>query len=278
MNPNVSVYVPFQKKDGDERIVEGYATSEQLDSQGEIIKIDAIKKALPDYMKYANIREMHQWSAVGKAISATIDDSKKTMYLVAKVIDDVAWAKVKEGVYNGFSIGGKILKRVGNEIEELTLSEISLVDRPANPAAIFSLVKSASGDFRKDAGSEPDSADKEEEMDHSSVYVAGHILDIAKEMVYLCEMFMMQEKDTSALEQIIATLKTVATSELADKADATKLSSILNDFEKRKQIIVQKKAGIKKQRAVPTADFLADFVPQSQWTEDYFSQLKKVLG
>ena len=111
---DINFFIPFGKSDKDERIVEGVATSEALDSQGEIIKYDAIKDALPNYLgdfddatgryKFGNIREMHQHSAVGKTIGTKLDDTKKQLTIAAKVIDDNAWKKVKEGVYAGFSI------------------------------------------------------------------------------------------------------------------------------------------------------------------------------
>ena len=147
---HINFFAPFAKVNSDEQTVEGFASTEAVDSQGEIVKSSALEKALPDYMKFANIREMHQWSAVGKAVDAQIGkDGKKGLYLVAKVVDPVAWQKCKDGVYNGFSIGGKVLKRMGNEIQELILNEISLVDRPACPEAVFSMVKISDGIKKK---------------------------------------------------------------------------------------------------------------------------------
>lgn len=134
-----NIFIPFTKSDDDERMVFGYASTETMDSQGEIVAKDAITEALPEYMKFGNIREMHQPSAVGKAQEATIDE--KGLYLGVKVVDDTAWNKVKEGVYNGFSIGGKIITKINDTITKLRLTEISLVDRPANPEAVFAFYK-----------------------------------------------------------------------------------------------------------------------------------------
>jgi HK97 family phage prohead protease len=123
-----------------------YASTEALDSQGEIIKREAVEAALPAYMRFANIREMHQPSAVGVAKHADIDD--KGLYLAAKVVDEDAWAKVKEGVYKGFSIGGHVVARDPADRSVITgidLSEISLVDRPANPEAVIDLYKRSAG-------------------------------------------------------------------------------------------------------------------------------------
>ena len=107
--------------------------------QGEVVKRDALMSALGDYMKFANIREMHQLSAVGVAKEVAVDD-KRAPYVGAKIIDPVAWQKVIEGVYKGYSIGGRVTQRDPADhktITGLVLNEISLVDRPANPEAIF---------------------------------------------------------------------------------------------------------------------------------------------
>jgi len=124
----MKIYADIIKTDDEKRMVYGYASTEALDSQGEIVRKDAIEEALPDYMRFGNVREMHQASAVGVTKEASIDG--KGLYLAAKVVDDSAWAKVKEGVYKGFSIGGKALERLDNVVTKLRLAEISLVDRP----------------------------------------------------------------------------------------------------------------------------------------------------
>lgn len=139
MNNINNVFIPFTKSDDELRMVYGYASTEALDSQGEIIAREAIIEALPEYMKFGNIREMHQPSAVGKAHEATIDETG--LFIGVKVVDDSAWQKVKESVYNGFSIGGKIVTKVNDTITKLRLTEISLVDRPANPEAVFAFYK-----------------------------------------------------------------------------------------------------------------------------------------
>jgi HK97 family phage prohead protease len=134
----MKIYLPIAKVDAAQHMVYGYASTEARDDQGEVVKREALQDALGDYMKFGNIREMHQLSAVGKAKDATVDD--KGLYLGAKVVDPDAWEKVKEGVYNGFSIGGKVLERAAGDpktINKLRLDEISLVDRPANPEAVF---------------------------------------------------------------------------------------------------------------------------------------------
>ncbi|HYL31930.1 MAG TPA: XkdF-like putative serine protease domain-containing protein [Stellaceae bacterium] len=136
------IFVPLAKFDEEQRLAIGYASTPALDSQGEIVKREAVEAALPDYMRFANIREMHQPSAVGVAQQADLD--ARGLRIAAKVVDDDAWEKVKQGVYKGFSIGGRVTSRDPDDqrvITGLDLTEISLVDRPANPEAVIDVYK-----------------------------------------------------------------------------------------------------------------------------------------
>src|SRR5437764_13995856 len=142
------VYGAIQKvepqDDGTVRVY-GIATSEALDEQGEIVRADAIRAAIPDYMRFPALREMHQLSAAGTTLEAEVCEDGTTR-IVAHVVDPIAVAKVRNQVYRGFSIGGRVTQRqVGNPntITGLVLNEISLVDRPANPEAIFDCWKAA---------------------------------------------------------------------------------------------------------------------------------------
>jgi hypothetical protein len=130
--------------DGTVRVY-GIATSEAVDEQGEIVRADAIRAAIPEYMRFPALREMHQLSAAGTTLEAEVGEDGTTR-VVAHVVDPVAVSKVRNQVYRGFSIGGRITQReAGNPktITGLVLTEISLVDRPANPEAIFDCWKAA---------------------------------------------------------------------------------------------------------------------------------------
>jgi phage head maturation protease len=156
----MKMYASFSKLDQDERRVYGYASTEVLDSQGEIVTRDALLKALPDFMRFANIREMHQPSAVGTAEDAQVDG--RGLYVTAKIEDPAAWAKVKTQIYKGFSIAGQVTARDPanpHVITGCTLSEISLVDRPANPEAVFDLYKANTAAGLAKAGARNSKAD-----------------------------------------------------------------------------------------------------------------------
>jgi len=95
--------------DGTVRVY-GIATSEAVDDQGEIVRADAMRAAIPEYMRFPALREMHQLSAAGTTLEAEVCDDGMTR-IVAHVVDPVAVAKVKNGVYRGFSIGGRVRQR-----------------------------------------------------------------------------------------------------------------------------------------------------------------------
>lgn len=137
----------------------GYASSEAVDSDGEIIAAEAMKAAIPDYMKFGAVREMHGSNAAGTAIEINVEDDGRTFF-GAHIVDPIAVTKVKTGVYKGFSIGGSVTARDElnkSQITGLKLTEISLVDRPANPDAVFTCFKA---DKPKDG---EEAADKDEE-------------------------------------------------------------------------------------------------------------------
>jgi phage head maturation protease len=137
-----SVFVPLSKIDADQRMVYGYASTEMRDAEGETITLDALRNALPGYLRFSNLREMHQLSAVGVTKEAAID--AKGLFIGGKIVDNGAWEKVKGDVYKGFSIGGTVTSRDPKDdsiITGLDLIEISLVDRPANPDCLIDLWK-----------------------------------------------------------------------------------------------------------------------------------------
>lgn len=157
----MKMFVPFEKveelDDGTIR-VSGIASTESVDSHGEVVKAAAMRAAIPDYMAFGGtgaLREMHQAIAAGVVLKAEVNDQGQT-HIESHVVDANSVKKVKAGVFKGFSIGGKALKKSGKDIEALALREISLVDRPSNPDAVFTLMKmdgeeAADGD-RSDEG------------------------------------------------------------------------------------------------------------------------------
>lgn len=161
-------FAHFEKANKDQQVVVGYASSERIDGQNDIVDSEALHQALDDYMQWANLREMHQPKAIGKVLQATPVKGKiklsdgtvliNPLRIIAKIVDDDAWQKVKSGILKGFSIGGKVVNAVTQKINGkdvrritgLTLNEISLVDRPANPDARIVMMKRDSQVLDKD--------------------------------------------------------------------------------------------------------------------------------
>ena len=142
----MDLYGDFAKvSDRDDGTIEvhGIASSPSRDDANEVITADAMRGAIDDYLKWGAVREMHGPSAAGTALEMNVGDDGKTR-LVAHVVDPVAIAKVKSGVYKGFSIGGKVVSRDPADrrtITKINLIEVSLVDRPCNPEAQFEMWK-----------------------------------------------------------------------------------------------------------------------------------------
>jgi hypothetical protein len=140
------LYCPFSKseeaEDGTLKVW-GYASTGTEDEDGETILPEAIKAALPDYLKWGAVREMHQPKAVGTAIEADVQPDGRTWF-GAHVVDPVAVKKIQNKVLKGFSVGGRITER--DEVEKSTITgikliEVSLVDRPANPECEITMIK-----------------------------------------------------------------------------------------------------------------------------------------
>jgi hypothetical protein len=90
--------------DGTIRIV-GVASTGAVDDADETVLPDAMKAALPAYMRFGALREMHGMTAAGATLSAQVDEEGVTR-IEAHVVDPLAVKKVQLGVYKGFSIGG----------------------------------------------------------------------------------------------------------------------------------------------------------------------------
>lgn len=138
-------FAEIQKFSTDETgnlLVDGIVSSESEDFDGEVVSADAMRAAIPGYLRFANIREMHGASAAGVALALDVDDQGVTR-VQSKIVDRDAILKIRERVYKGFSIGARVLAREQNVITAIELVEISLVDRPSNPDAVFLLAKIA---------------------------------------------------------------------------------------------------------------------------------------
>src|SRR6202044_2202190 len=144
LNP-IYVDFPISRVDDEQRIVEGIAfANEVVPGEGGIrLKRSAMMAATSDYLKNGTCREMHQPSAVGTPLSVVWEGEKgsERALLTAKIVDDAAWKKVKEGVYKGFSIG--VIPRVmrGKDVEACSWWDTSLVDVGKDRDAKFTVFR-----------------------------------------------------------------------------------------------------------------------------------------
>jgi hypothetical protein len=152
----LDLFLPLAKVDLDRRLVTGVATAETPDRSGEIFdyasskpyfeKWSAEAAAATGGKSFGAVRAMHTPIAAGKLTDIAFDDDAKRITVVAKIVDDDQWRKVQEGVYTGFSQGGRYVKRWADGDSGLTRytadpHEISLVDLPCVPDATFDVVK-----------------------------------------------------------------------------------------------------------------------------------------
>lgn len=150
----IQLFAALTKVDEVKREVWGLATAEVVDKDGEIFDYASSKPYFQDWSQeiasatsgrsLGNVREMHQSSAVGKLVDLEFDDEQKTIAVGARIVDDAAWEKCVEGVYTGFSIGGRYVNLwPDGEYLRFTAQpvEISVVDNPAVPNAHFTAIK-----------------------------------------------------------------------------------------------------------------------------------------
>lgn len=150
----LTLFAALTKVDEPQREVWGLATAEVVDKDGEIFDYASSKSYFEEWSReiasatsgrsLGNVREMHRSSAVGKLVDLEFNDEQKTIAVRAKIVDDAAWLKCVEGVYTGFSIGGRYVQMwPDGEFLRFTAqpAEISVVDNPAVPNAHFTAIK-----------------------------------------------------------------------------------------------------------------------------------------
>lgn len=155
----INLSIDPNQSDISERIVVGFATLDNIDQTGDIVTAEASLKAFSAFR--GNIRMMHLPDPVGKVIdyqpAVYIDPATGAQHngiqvtaRISKAADN-AWIMCQDGTISGFSIGGRVSKtskhydeNVGstiNVIDEYVLTELSLVDNPANQFANITAIR-----------------------------------------------------------------------------------------------------------------------------------------
>lgn len=163
----MKMFIPITKVDVARREVYGVMAEETPDKSGEVFDYASSKPLIQKWSEQfdkatggkslGNVRIQHGNAVAGKIVGIEFDDANKCIPVVAKVVDDNAWKMVEEGVFTGFSIGGKYRKRwTDGQYTRYTAdpSEVSLVDNPCMYGALFTAVKAdGQQEMRKFAGS-----------------------------------------------------------------------------------------------------------------------------
>jgi len=162
---SLALGVPFTKVDQEKRIVSGFATLDNVDTQGDVVTAEASLEAFKTGR--SNLRESHTNIAVGKVVNfreeeyyhAEDDAMYKGIYVDAYISKGApnVWEKVLDGTLAAFSIGGSVLESKsefrkgangeGKQVRVITkyaLTELSICDAGANQLAnVFSIQKVA---------------------------------------------------------------------------------------------------------------------------------------
>ena len=129
--------------------VSGVLSTETPDEDKEIITREAMADAIPDYMKFGAVREMHDDIAAGVMLHVEVGEDGITR-CEADIVDEGTIKKLLHDppILKGWSVGGKKLARDPENKKRITkirLSEASLVDRPNNHDCLVELAKFSGG-------------------------------------------------------------------------------------------------------------------------------------
>lgn len=137
--------------DAEERTVEGYASTWDMDQVGDVISPGAFQKSIRERFAAGKIKVLWQHSdAIGIPLEMREDETG--LYVKARIsqtaLGDEALTLARDGVVDRFSIGFMIPKGKAEyeedgtrRINEVKLMEFSLVTFAANEAAVLTAVK-----------------------------------------------------------------------------------------------------------------------------------------
>ena len=169
----------FYKLDENDRLfIYGPASAEILDTQGDIIEIDAIKKALPQLLKRARVTVDHKDQIVGEIIESytkadltfktevrlptddelskfsKLEKAKEALFVLAEIWNDTKYCSeirkaIEKGQYRSYSISGNVVnsrpcksdENCARIVSDLNLSAVTICQNGANPAAQFDILK-----------------------------------------------------------------------------------------------------------------------------------------
>jgi len=192
----MKLFARITKIDEAKREVWGRVAEEVLDNAGEIFDYATsapyIKQWSGDFEKITggrslgNIRAMHGNVAAGKAIAVICDDAAKTFDIGTKIVDDNEWQKCLEGVYTGFSLGGKYIKKWTDPADARHTGytgrpgEVSLVDKPCGPTSLFDVIKADGTTLQKKFKTPEDAVEELAELLKGGKISPQRLVELAK--------------------------------------------------------------------------------------------------
>lgn len=127
---------------GDGLRIAGYASTYEMDRDGEKVVPGAFEKSLSHYMDTNPVMLWNHDAAqpIGHFTGARVDGNGLWVEGVVTAHNHPVYPLIKGGSVRTFSIGGQFGYE-GADIKEVDLFEISVVSIPANPKAVFSVQK-----------------------------------------------------------------------------------------------------------------------------------------
>jgi HK97 family phage prohead protease len=142
---------PHLDDEEEDFIIEGFASTEDVDRGSDITHAEAFSKTLKDFMDNPILLFMHDLRRpIGKVIEATVKKGKGLFVRasISKTEEEIR-EKIKERVLRAFSFGFVIKssneeernKQTIRHLTDVDMFEISVVSIPMNRRALFSLAK-----------------------------------------------------------------------------------------------------------------------------------------
>jgi len=147
VNSTFTKAAPANDEPTDSIYIEGYASTTDVDRQGDIVPASVWEAGLKNYLRNPIILAQHDHDdPVGRMVQHRIDGSG--LWIKARISAAAEiYNLVKDGVLTAFSVGFRVLDAEYNAatelfvIKKLELVEISVVSVPANQNTLFSLSK-----------------------------------------------------------------------------------------------------------------------------------------
>lgn len=182
---NIDIVKAGSSKDQD-FVVEGYASTPDIDRQGDIIALSALEEAAPKMLENGQtVFFNHDYGrCIGRLEDVSVDSNGMKVKIYVSEWEQELRKKISEKIINKFSIGGRFIqwekisaseaiKRIPNLkskpigpvtiIEKMELFEVSIVGLPANSKAefrqksLYQALQEASKEEIENLGQIPDS-------------------------------------------------------------------------------------------------------------------------